>query len=81
MTRNRAPNTILSHACRIALLESDRAASSLEILQRIAKRGSFAFEGIADPADSDRGSFEADGTTRGSRQLRSRIYARMEMAE
>jgi hypothetical protein len=39
----------LRRACRIALMESDRPQNSLEILERITKRGSFTFERHIDP--------------------------------
>jgi hypothetical protein len=39
----------LRRACRIALMESDQPQSSLQIFERITKRGSFTFQRYNDP--------------------------------
>jgi hypothetical protein len=47
LSRSQASN--LRRACRIALMESERAESSPQIYKRIAMRGSFSFESYSDP--------------------------------
>lgn len=57
--RKFAANERMRRACRIALMETEEAASVDEIYSRIAQRGSFHFDNIYHPAAAIRQTLES----------------------
>lgn len=79
----RRRNVALRRACRIALMETETPETARRIVQRIARRSSFSFDGILNPQGAvamelDRMVIEGEASVTAADKFRRRAWSRVD---